>query len=190
MSWSLERALRRLSFEYADVLLLGLWNKPVSPRILTRPSNSKHAASCDCSGYQRISVPWRPRSRRVETLMWYTSGITPPIREPKRRSFRNCRAPTGPAWFPSRPPVGDNCLASRRYRDFSPARIAPPKSERAPTAGDCYRYVLSRPEVDVCLSGPANTEQMEAAVEALRLGPMSAEELAWMGRVGRAVTGK
>jgi len=34
LSWSLERALRKLSFEYTDVLLLGLWNKPVSPRIL------------------------------------------------------------------------------------------------------------------------------------------------------------
>ena len=26
-----------------------------------------------------------------------------------------------------------------------------PESERAPTAGDCYRYVLSRPEVDVLI---------------------------------------
>jgi hypothetical protein len=31
---------------------------------------------------------------------------------------------------------------------------------------------------------------MEEALEALRLGPMSEGELAWMGRVGRAVTGK
>jgi len=59
-----------------------------------------------------------------------------------------------------------------------------------PTATDCYRYVLSRPEVDVCLTGPANPAQMQAAFEALRRGPMSEDELAWMRRVGRAVAGK
>ncbi len=34
MSWSLERALRALRFDYTDVLLLGMWNRPVAPRIL------------------------------------------------------------------------------------------------------------------------------------------------------------
>ena len=34
LSWSLERALQTLGFDYTDVLLLGLWNKPVPPRIL------------------------------------------------------------------------------------------------------------------------------------------------------------
>jgi len=34
MGWSLERALRALRFDYTDVLLLGMWNRPVAPRIL------------------------------------------------------------------------------------------------------------------------------------------------------------
>jgi len=42
----------------------------------------------------------------------------------------------------------------------------------------------------VCLSGPANPAQMEAALDALRRGPMTQLELAWMQRVGRAVAGK
>jgi aryl-alcohol dehydrogenase-like predicted oxidoreductase len=65
-----------------------------------------------------------------------------------------------------------------------------PKSEPVPTAADCYRYVLTQPDVDVCLTGPANAAQMKEALEALRLGPMSQDELAWMRRVGRAVAGK
>jgi aryl-alcohol dehydrogenase-like predicted oxidoreductase len=65
-----------------------------------------------------------------------------------------------------------------------------PKNERPPTATDCYRYVLTRPEVDVCMTGPADTAQMDQAFEALRLGPMTEDELAWMRRVGRAVAGK
>src|SRR5208283_1330917 len=65
-----------------------------------------------------------------------------------------------------------------------------PKGERVPTATDCYRYVLSRPEVDVCMTGPSNAARMEEALEALQCGPMTEEELNWMRRVGRAVAGK
>jgi len=50
--------------------------------------------------------------------------------------------------------------------------------------------VLGRPEVDVCMTNPANGAEMDQALEALRLPPMSEEELAWMQRVGRAVSGK
>jgi len=42
----------------------------------------------------------------------------------------------------------------------------------------------------VCLAGPADAGQMEQALEALQLGPMTEDELAWMRRVGRAVAGK
>src|SRR5271165_3453149 len=34
VGWSLERALRALRFDYTDILLLGLWNRPVTPQIL------------------------------------------------------------------------------------------------------------------------------------------------------------
>jgi aryl-alcohol dehydrogenase-like predicted oxidoreductase len=44
--------------------------------------------------------------------------------------------------------------------------------------------VLSNPAVDVCLTGPANEAQAGEALRAIELGPMSAEELAWMRRVG------
>jgi len=65
-----------------------------------------------------------------------------------------------------------------------------PKGERIPSATDCYRFVLTRPEVDVCMSGPGDASQMEQALEVLRLGPMTQDEIAWMRRVGRAVAGK
>jgi len=33
----------------------------------------------------------------------------------------------------------------------------------APTAGDCYRFALSNPNIDICITGPANGEQMRLA---------------------------
>jgi hypothetical protein len=65
-----------------------------------------------------------------------------------------------------------------------------PKGDRIPTAGDCYRFVLSNSAVDVCMSGPAGAAQMEHALEALRRGPMTEEEMAWMRRVGDDIYGK
>jgi predicted aldo/keto reductase-like oxidoreductase len=65
---------------------------------------------------------------------------------------------------------------------LDPKRVPP--GERTPTATDCYRFVLSNPAVDVCMTGPANQAQAAEALRAMEIGPMSADELAWMRRVG------
>jgi aryl-alcohol dehydrogenase-like predicted oxidoreductase len=59
-----------------------------------------------------------------------------------------------------------------------------PPGERMPSAVDCYRFVLSNPAVDVCLSGPSNETHVEDALRAVDLGPMSEADLRWMRRVG------
>lgn len=56
-----------------------------------------------------------------------------------------------------------------------------------PTAVDCYRFVLSRPEVNVCLTGASNLEQLKQNVKALELGPMSEDELNRMRQFGDIV---
>ena len=58
-----------------------------------------------------------------------------------------------------------------------------------PTAGDCYRFCLSNPHVDVVLSGPGSTAQLEENLAALERGPLSPEEQEWMRRFGKAVHG-
>jgi aryl-alcohol dehydrogenase-like predicted oxidoreductase len=58
-----------------------------------------------------------------------------------------------------------------------------------PTAGDCYRWCLSSPHIDVVLSGPASGAQLDENLAALDKGPVSAEEDAWMRELGRVVHG-
>jgi predicted aldo/keto reductase-like oxidoreductase len=53
-----------------------------------------------------------------------------------------------------------------------------------------FRFVLSQPAIDVCLTGPSSLEHMEHALEAFRQGPMSEDELAFMRRVGAAIYAK
>jgi len=189
MGWSLERALRALRFDYTDVLLLGMWNKPVAPRIL--------------DAAQRLKARGLVRYLAVST---HTRVLVPPIaagRDFDIVHFRYNAAHPGAETdiFPHLPDTGRPGLVSFTATSWGQllgkgalqgvvGSRSLPKDERIPTATDCYRFVLTRPEVDVCMTGPKDAAQMEHALEALRLGPMSEDELAWMRRVGRAVSGK
>jgi aryl-alcohol dehydrogenase-like predicted oxidoreductase len=57
------------------------------------------------------------------------------------------------------------------------------------SAGDCYRFQLSNPNVDCALTGPGSRDQLDANLDALAKGPLSAEEEKWMRDYGRAVHG-
>ncbi len=57
------------------------------------------------------------------------------------------------------------------------------------TAGDCYRFQLSSPHVDLAITGPASRAQMDENLDALAKGPLSPDEETWMRAFGRAVHG-
>jgi len=57
------------------------------------------------------------------------------------------------------------------------------------TAGDCYRFCLSSPHVDVVLTGPASAAQLDENLAAIERGPLSAEDDKWMRDFGKVVHG-
>lgn len=59
----------------------------------------------------------------------------------------------------------------------------------AMTAGDCYRFCLTSPHVDVVLTGPASEAQLNENLAAVESGPLSEDEAAWMRKYGQAVHG-
>jgi aryl-alcohol dehydrogenase-like predicted oxidoreductase len=191
MAWSLERALRELHFDHADVLLLGMWNKPVTPRILDAARELKRRGLTRflaVSTHHRAMVPQFAAADDFDIVHFRYNAAhpggeqdifphLPAVNRPGMVAF------TATSWGQL---VGQANVMARIANPSHPI----PKGERVPTATDCYRFVLSRPEVDVCMTGPSNAARMEEAFEALRLGPMTDEELAWMYRVGRAVAGK
>lgn len=189
LGWSLERALRALAFDHTDVLLLGLWNRPVTPQVLDAARQLKarglvrHLA---VSTHIRSLVPAIAAGSDFDVVHFrYNAAhpgaetdIFPHLPETGRPGMT---AFTATSW---------GQLLGHGYLQGIVGSRPLPKGERIPTAADCYRYVLTRPEVDVCMTGPNSAAQMEHALEALRLGVMSEDELAWMRRVGRAVSGK
>ena len=58
-----------------------------------------------------------------------------------------------------------------------------------PSAGDCYRFCLSSPHVDITLCSPANLAQLDENLQALQRGPLSEAEMAELRRFGQAVHG-
>ena len=65
-----------------------------------------------------------------------------------------------------------------------------PTGEAPLRARDCYRSVLSNPDFQVCMTGPADAAQMDEALTALDEGPLSPEEMERARRLGRHVAGK
>jgi aryl-alcohol dehydrogenase-like predicted oxidoreductase len=62
-----------------------------------------------------------------------------------------------------------------------------PKDGRIPDAGMCYRFALSSPNVDVCLTAPSNLQQFEENLQAVRCGQLSEVDMEFMRRFGDAV---
>lgn len=57
------------------------------------------------------------------------------------------------------------------------------------TAGDCYRFCLSNPNVDVVLCGAKSKAEMAENLDALEKGPLSPDEEGWMRRFGTSAHG-
>lgn len=53
-----------------------------------------------------------------------------------------------------------------------------------PTAGDCYRYVLTNEYVDVCMMGVKDRQMLRDNLRTIEKGPMSEEEMTRMRDIG------
>ena len=78
--------------------------------------------------------------------------------------------------------------ATRWGKLLDPKKMPP--GETPLTAGECYRFVLSQPAVDVCMSGPKTLEEMRANLAALEAGPLAEAELERVRRIGDHVYGR
>jgi aryl-alcohol dehydrogenase-like predicted oxidoreductase len=62
-----------------------------------------------------------------------------------------------------------------------------PKDRPIPSAGLCYRFVLSNPHVHVCMTAPSNEKQFKENMEDVQKGPLSEEEMSFMHAYGDMV---
>ncbi len=180
MGWSLERALRAAKTSYADVLLLGLWGHLPGTKIMDAALQLKErglARHIAVSSHNRPFIPELAKNPAVDVLHVRYNAVHPGAESEV---------------FPHLPANGQRpgvvtFTATSWGQLLKSGKL--PKEERRPTAADCYRFAMSHPAVDLCISGPSNADQARQALQALELGPMTADELAWMHRVGKAIHG-
>ncbi len=177
---SLERALKALRFDYTDVLLLGLWSGPPSGRILDACRKLRERGLVR---FVAVSTHNRPLIARLADDPQFDI-----FHVRYNAVHRGAEREVFPQLLTRNPP-GLVSFTATSWRQLLSAKRMPP-GERTPTAADCYRFVLTQPAVNVCMTGPANMPQLDEALEALRRGPMGEEELAWMRRVGDSIYGR
>jgi aryl-alcohol dehydrogenase-like predicted oxidoreductase len=59
----------------------------------------------------------------------------------------------------------------------------------AASAGDCFRFCLTNPNVDLVISAPKTAAELRENLQALERGPLSEQEMTRMRALGRAVHG-
>jgi aryl-alcohol dehydrogenase-like predicted oxidoreductase len=178
---AVESGLRRLRLDHADVLLLGWYNGRPPQAILDAALQLKHegrVAHLMMSGHDRSFFPVMAQEEIIDLFMVRYNAAH---RGAEEDVFP--KLPTGEA----RP--GVCAYTATRWASLIDSKKTPP-GERTPSAGDCYRFCLSHPSVDMTLCGPANREHVREACDALAKGPLAEEELAWMRRVGDHVYGR
>ena len=62
-----------------------------------------------------------------------------------------------------------------------------PKERPIPTAGQCSRFVLSNPAVDVSLTAPKNERELMENLKAVREGPLPEDEMEYLREYGDSV---
>jgi aryl-alcohol dehydrogenase-like predicted oxidoreductase len=92
--------------------------------------------------------------------------------------------------FPHLPPERRPAVVSYTATSWRKLLKAPRGWSRPPmTAGDCYRFCLSSPYVDLTLAGPKTWGQLEESLDALEKGPLTPDEDRWMRAFGKMVHG-
>lgn len=180
LPWSVDRSLRALRTDYVDVLCLAWWNGPTPKRILDaalalREKGKVRSIMVSC--HHRPTFETFIKNPAIDALMVRYNAAHPGA---EREVFPHLE----PLSAEQRP--GVVAFTATRWGTLLDPRLLP-ANERAPHASDCYRFALGNPYVDVVLSGPKDGEELDDALLALERGPMAADELAWMRRVGAHV---
>jgi len=180
LAGSVEKGLRKAGLDYADVLLLGWHNSLPSAKLLEAAQRLKDSGKVK---FLAMSGHHRPAFPKVAE-----NGIFDIFHVRYNAAHRGAETDI----FPRLPREGRPGIvtytATRWGRLLKPGKMPP--GEKTPGGSDCYRFVLSNPDVDVCMTGPKNREHMREALRTLELGPLSPEEMDWMQRIGDHVRGK
>ena len=177
-----EKGLRRLGTDHVDLLLLSWMRGVPRGRMLETALKLKEEGKVR---YLGISTHDRPLAGRI------AADPESPVEAIMIR-YNAANVGAEKDIFPHIPESnapGIIAFTATRWGQLVSHKKMPP-GEKPLTAADCYRFALSSGKVDVCLTGPKTTEELEGGMKAMDLGPLSDEEMERVRRIGKYVYGK
>ncbi len=174
---AVNKGLRALGIEYADILLLG-WYNYFPKRIVEKAfkirekGKIKHIA---LSGHNRKlfgKLAADPESP-IDVFMCRYNAV--------HRGAENDIFPQLDPDPEKRP--GITTYTTTCWRKLLDPKKMPPGEVPVPAA-DCYRFALSHPDVNVAISGPATMDQLDQNMLALEQGALSTEEMSRIKKIG------
>ncbi len=180
---SVEKALTQLGIDHADILFLGWVNRTPRRRILDTARQLKEDGMVrflGITGHNRLfhgemakqadspfdvhQVRYNAAHRGAEDDVF--EGLPAKDKRPGMTTY------TATDW--------GKLLRTKKL----------PQGEKPLAASECYRFVLSHPDVDLCLQGPRSEQEMDQGLSALTEGPLSSKEMQRVRKIGDAVYGR
>lgn len=178
---TIDRQLRSLGLEYADVLILGWFNRYPPNSVLDRALKLKEKGKVR---YLAMSGHDRPTfgdmaQRDDSAIDIFMTRYNAAHRGAELDIFPHLPDTGGPGVCTYTTTCWGKLLSAKKM----------PDGESPMSATDCYRFVLTNPQVDMCLCGPANDREMDEALRTLDLGPLCEDELNRFRKIGDYVHG-
>ena len=174
-----KRGLRKLGTDYADVLLLG-WYSRASKRWIDGALKMKERGLVKAIGITSHTRPLFPELAKEGIFDIFHVRYNAANSGAEQDLFPHLDPKTRPGIVVFTATKWGQLLNQKKM----------PEGYTAPTATDCYRFVLSNPNVDVCMMGAKTIEQMRENLAAIDLGPLSDEEMIRMRKIGDYVYGR
>ncbi len=168
------KRLKQLGADYADILILGYYSNRPSRSIIEDALRLKEKGiirHIGLSGHNRKIFPELSKDEVFDVFHVRYNAVN---RGAETEVFPFIDNNTG---------QGIVSFTATRWGQLLDQKKMP-SGATAPSAVDCYRFVLSNPAVDVCMMGARNLEMMRENLAVLDMDSMNEEELAKMRQIG------
>jgi aryl-alcohol dehydrogenase-like predicted oxidoreductase len=169
----LKRSLKAIGTDHIDVMLLGYYSWRPSPFVINGALKLKEKGLTRFIGMTGHNRQLIARLEEEKIFDVFHTRYNAVHRGAERDIFNHLNT--------DKPGIV-TFTATRWGQLLDPAKM--PHDQIAPSAPDCYQFVISNPHVDVTLTGPKTLEEMRENLDVLNRGPMNEEELERMRSIG------
>ncbi len=180
---SVDRWLRKLGTDHVDLVVIQGVDKPPPPRIIDLMSTLRDSGKVRFVGISSHNRPLVGRILRGEL------EVPADFFQIRYNAVHTGAEQDIFPHLPSENRPGIEVFTATCWGKLLKPRLLPP-DEKPLAPADCYRFVLSHPDVHVCHTGPSSAAQLDQNIEALAKGPLDDDEMARIRRIGKHIYGK